>query len=99
MTKQEIKDKIDNAINDSTKKYFTQVTDKSREIKKDTFVKVIEELFTVSTEEAKVLIQSGDVVVNGNLVKDVNFVLNEGYTVRGYLGKFLNNSPYICKII
>ena len=80
------------------KKYSPKVTENTRKLDNNSLPEVISELLTVSVNEAKSYIIESDVTVNGDPVTDIMYTLKSNDIVRADLGKFLNNSAFMCVI-
>lgn len=85
-------------INERLKKYYSPVTPATKRMDGKSLPEFISELVVVPINDAKSMIESYGVTVDGELVTDITYVLKSGDVVRADVGHFLNNSGFMAVI-
>lgn len=98
ISKQQAMNAVKHSINEKKRKYFSKVTDKTKKMDAETFPEFISKLVTISINEAKAMIESFGVTVDGELVSDITYQLKSGDVVRADVGHFLNNSGFMAVV-
>ena len=83
---------FNNSIGTYSHRFFTKVTNSIKKLDNQPFANIVSVINSISLDEAKKLIISKKVTVNGLLITDINFKLSSLDIIRiGFEGHFLNN--------
>ena len=83
------------SISDTTKKFYSPISDSTKKMDKKPLSNFIAELITTPLIEANDLITNYAVTVNNKIIVDLGYELKSGDVVRADIGHFLPNSGYV----